>query len=234
LDASTAPGGLSHCIRLGCQMPDLTPSELSERLAWRYAVKHFDSGQRISPKVWHALEQSLILAPSSFGLQPWKFAIVTDPKIKAEMPAISWNQHQPRDCSHMVVLAARRELDQDYVDKFMHCLCETRGVAPAHLSGYRDVILHSVQASQGRHLEWNARQVYIALGQLMLAAAMLGVDSCPMEGIDAAAYDRLLGFDQTPYHTVVACALGYRSQSDKYAQAPKVRFPAAELIARYE
>jgi nitroreductase len=78
---------------------------------------------------------------------------------------------------------------------------------------------------------WNTRQVYIALGQLMTSAAVLGIDSCPLEGISPADYDTILGLPGTGYATAVACALGYRSPEDKYAVAPKARFPDAQVIA---
>ena len=215
-------------------MSDLTPSNLIERLAWRYAVKQFDPNRPIAAETWEAIEQSLMLAPSSFGLQPWRFLVVTDPKIKAQLPAISWNQTQPRDCSHMVVLSARRSLDADYVEHFIESVSQTRNVPLAGLSGYRNAILNSVNQSAGQHLEWNARQVYIALGQLMMAAALVGVDSCPLEGIELAKYDHLFRLEETEYTTVVACALGYRSQTDKYANTPKVRFPKSEIIHLHE
>jgi nitroreductase len=77
---------------------------------------------------------------------------------------------------------------------------------------------------------WNARQAYIALGQLMTAAAVLGIDACPMEGISASAYDRILGLEASGYATVVACALGYRSADDKYAVTPKARFERSKVI----
>ncbi|MCC6508587.1 MAG: NAD(P)H-dependent oxidoreductase [Pirellulaceae bacterium] len=211
-------------------MPDLTPSALQERLTWRYAVKQFDAERKIPLDIWQVIEQALILTPSSFGLQPWQFVIVTDPQIKQQMPPRSWHQTQPLHCSHMVVLTARKSLDEAYVDRFLESVAQTRGVATETLSGYRNVIRQSVAQSTGQHLNWNARQVYIALGQLMTAAAMVGVDSCPMEGLDMAAYDQLLGLTDSPYTTVVGCALGYRSPSDKYASAPKVRFAAADII----
>ena len=130
----------------------------------------------------------------------------------------------------MVVLTARRSLDAEYVDHFLQSVADTRSVSLSSLSGYRNVILKTVEETTDFHVHWNTRQVYIALGQLMTAAAMLGVDSCPMEGLDKAAYDQLLGLNDTPYTTAVGCALGYRSENDKYATAPKVRFPAAEMI----
>jgi nitroreductase len=77
---------------------------------------------------------------------------------------------------------------------------------------------------------WNTRQVYIALGQLMACAATLGIDSCPMEGISATGYDRVLGLENSGHATIVACALGYRSESDKYATAPKARFEKTRVI----
>ncbi|MGN6136300.1 MAG: NAD(P)H-dependent oxidoreductase [Aureliella sp.] len=211
-------------------MPDLTPSNLIERLAWRYAVKQFDPNLQITDETWNAIEQSLMLAPSSFGLQPWRFLVVTDPALKAQLPAISWNQTQPRDCSHMVILAARKSLDEEYVERFIESVAVTRNVPRESLTGYSRVILKSVIQAEGQHLEWNARQVYLALGQLMMAASIVGVDSCPMEGIDMTAYDRLFHLEGTPYTTVVACALGYRSETDKYATSPKVRFPKSEII----
>ncbi len=132
----------------------------------------------------------------------------------------------------MVVLAARKSLDAEYVERFLQSVADTRGVPLASLSGYRNVILKSLEQPAEQHLHWNARQVYIALGQLMTAAAMVGVDSCPMEGLDMAAYDSLLGLNDSGYTCVVGCALGYRSDTDKYAAAPKVRFPAQDLIVR--
>ncbi len=77
---------------------------------------------------------------------------------------------------------------------------------------------------------WNVRQVYIALGQLMSTAALLGIDSCPMEGLSTSGYDRILRLEKTGYATVVACALGYRSAADKYAEIPKARFERAKVI----
>ena len=78
--------------------------------------------------------------------------------------------------------------------------------------------------------EWAARQVYIALGQFMACAAVLGVDTCPMEGIDPAKYDEVLGIGGQGYRTVVACPAGYRAADDKYAQTPKVRFKTEDVI----
>jgi nitroreductase len=208
----------------------MTPDQVLEPLRWRYAVKAFDRARKLDSESWAVLEQSLLLSPSSFGLQPWRFAVISDPQLQDKLPAISWGQSQPRDCSHMVVLAARRGLDTAYVDEFLSSVAATRGVSLASLAGYRQVVLDTVQTHQPSVLAWNTHQVYIALGQLMTAAAMLGVDTCPMEGLDRDAYDELLGWEQSEYTTVVGCAVGYRSAADSYAQAPKVRFRAERIL----
>ena len=210
-------------------MSPIPHSELLSQLQWRYAVKRFDPLRKLPDATWAALEQSLILTPSSYGLQPWKFLVVTSDEVKTQLPALSWNQKQPQDCSHMVVLAARRAMDAEYVDRFMSSVVETRSLQSGAMDGYRRVLVGTIEKMES-HLDWNARQIYIALGQLMVAAAMLGVDTCPMEGIDAAAYDRLLGLDGSEYTTIVGCAVGYRHPEDQQASAKKVRFPAPEII----
>ena len=209
----------------------LNVSQLVDSYNWRYAVKKFDSSKRIDSGTWAAIEKSLVLTPSSFGLQPWKFVVISSPENKAKLPAISWNQMQPGDCSHMVVFAARKALDEAYLDAFLASTAKQRNVPVESLVGYRKVILGFLQGTAGRHLAWSSNQAYIALGQLLASAAMLGVDACPMEGILAAEYDKLLGLEGGDYTTVVGCALGFRHPDDHYAALPKVRFDASDMIS---
>ncbi|HTI69139.1 MAG TPA: NAD(P)H-dependent oxidoreductase [Candidatus Limnocylindria bacterium] len=210
----------------------ITSEQLLAQLNWRYAAKKFDPARKIPAEIWATLEQSLILAPSSFGLQPWKFVVVTDPLVKQQLAAQSWGQTQPIECSHHVVFTVRKNLGADEVDHFIERVVEVRGVAKESLTGYRNVMVKSLEkaAAAGYVDQWQTHQVYIALGQFMASAAMLGIDTCPMEGIVPAEYDRVLGLTGTPYATVVACAVGYRSPDCKYATTPKVRFPASEVI----
>ena len=204
--------------------------QLIDSFQWRYAVKRFDPSKQIDAATWSAIEKSLVLTPSSFGLQPWKFLVVRSPEVKAKLPAISWNQSQPGDCSHMVVFAARKTVDAAYVDAFLDQAAEKRGAPVTALAGYRNIMLGFLQNTSGRHFEWSSNQAYIALGQLMASAAMLGIDACPMEGIVASEYDKLLGLQGTDYATVVGCALGYRHPEDHYASMAKVRFDAIDVV----
>ncbi len=211
-------------------MKPVSNESLMAQLNWRYATKSFDPAKKISPADWATLEQSLILTPSSFGLQPWKFFVITDPAVKTRLPAMSWDQPQVRDCSHLVVFTVRKVLDEAFVDQFLARTAEVRSLPVAALNGYKQMIMGSVNGSVGHHETWNARQAYIALGQLMTSAAMLGIDACPMEGIIKPEYEKLLETDKQGLAVVCACAVGYRSANDKYAHAPKVRFPASMVV----
>ena len=214
-------------------MPTTSPSTVIDALNWRYATKKFDPSKKIPADTWSSLEQALLLSPSSFGLQPWKFIVVNDPALRAKLVPASWGQTQIADASHLVVFAFRKNLDAAYVDKFFARQVEVRGGTVEALDGYRKMIMGSLDGARAKGTldVWQSRQVYIALGQFMAAAALVGIDTCPMEGIDVSQYDELLGLAGTDFTTLCACPAGYRAADDKYAVAPKVRFPASEMIA---
>ena len=209
----------------------MSPDELLESIRFRYATKQFDPARQIPDADWAALEQSLVLTPSSFGLQPCKFIVVNEPELRARLRAQSWNQSQATEASRFVVFTVRTDLTEADVNRFFTTLAATQGQEPDALAGYRNVVLSFAAAMtpESRHA-WNMRQAYIALGQFMTAAALLGIDTCPMEGIDPAGYDQELGLAGTGYATAVACAAGYRSAEDKYAATPKARYPHEEVI----
>lgn len=209
----------------------MQPSELLAALRFRYATKAFDPARKIPAETWEAIETSLVLTPSSFGLQPWKFLVIENPEIREKLKAASWGQGQVTDASHLVVLTARTDLAQADIDSWVARLSEVQGTPLDVLAGLSGVISSFSSAmTPAERQAWNTRQVYIALGQLMTAAAVLGIDSCPLEGISPADYDTILGLPGTGYATAVACALGYRSTEDKYAAAPKARFPDAQVV----
>ena len=210
----------------------IQPNDLLAALRFRYATKAFDPARKIPAETWDAFEKSLVLTPSSFGLQPWKFLVVENPEIREKLKAASWNQPQLIDASHLVVLTARTDLTQADIDSWIARLSEIQGTPIEVLAGL-SVMISSFSSAMtpAEKQAWNTRQVYIALGQLMTSAAVLGIDSCPLEGISPADYDTILGLPGTGYATAVACALGYRSPEDKYAVAPKARFPDAQVIA---
>ena len=213
-------------------MNNIASKNLIDALHWRYATKIFDAHKKISPELWTALEQTLVLTPTSYGLQPYKFLIVQDGAKRDALLPNSWGQKQVVDCSHFVVFLGRTEMQEADVKKLIQRTSAVRGVPEEKLLKYQELILGDVvNGPRGKIAhEWAARQVYIALGNLMTAAAILGVDTCPMEGISPADYDKILGLEGTGFETVVACAAGYRADDDKYAALPKVRFESNDVM----
>lgn len=206
-----------------------TPADVLKALTFRYATRQFDPAKKIDAETWNALELSLVLTPSSFGLQPWKFIVITDAALREQLVAHTWRQRQVADCSHLVVMAVRKSVDEACIDRYIARIAEVRGVTAESLAGYRGMMAGSIGMMS---TEWAAKQAYIALGQFMLAAAMLGIDTCPMEGFLPAKYDELLGLEFHGLTTAVLCPAGYRSPTDKYAGQIKVRFAADDVIER--
>ncbi len=210
----------------------LSDHDLIERETWRYAVKRFDAARTITPNDWSTLEQVLILSPSSYGLQPYRFLVINDPALRKRLTAASYGQSQVAECSLLVVFTIRKNLDRAYVDRFIARTALIRKVTVESLAGYRSAIIKDLIEGP-RHAwidQWSARQAYIALGNLLTGAATLGIDACPMEGFDPVQYDDILGLPAQGLGAVVVCALGYRSADDHHAHDAKVRFAAEDLI----
>ncbi|MBV2351775.1 NAD(P)H-dependent oxidoreductase [Synechococcus sp. HK05] len=215
--------------------PDGMPADsttLLEALRWRYATKAFDANRQIDAPTWSALEEALVLTASSYGLQPWTFLVITDAAIRAELRPHSWNQSQITDCSHLVVLLKKRTITASDADRLIQATASTRGIEASVLDGYRQMIqVDLIDGPRSQIIsQWAANQVYISLGNLLTSAALLGVDTCAIEGFSPADYDRILGLETSDYQSCVVCACGYRSADDKYASLAKVRYAASDLI----
>lgn len=206
-----------------------TSTEIQKKLEWRYATKSFDPAKKIPAEKWETLENSLLLAPSSFGLQPWKFLVVENPEIRAKLRAASYNQGQVTDASHLVVLTAHKGVDEKFVARYIDRIKEVRGVSRESLAGY-EKSMNDALSAKGDKDAWARRQAYIAMGFLLETAALLEVDSCPMEGFNPAAYDEILGLTGTEYAAVAAVPLGYRSEQDATQNWAKVRFAKDEVV----
>ena len=207
-------------------------TDLLAALRWRYATKKFDPNHKILNEDWKTLEEALILTPSSYGLQPWKFIVITNYALRKELLPFSWNQSQVLECSHYVVFAIKKHLRVKDIDDYIEYIAKVRKVTKETIASYRSMMISDV--IEGRRSfsvnEWAARQIYIALGNFMTCAALRGIDTCAMEGIDSVNYDKILKLNERDLTTVVACAAGYRSKEDKYAFLPKVRFPKSVVI----
>ncbi len=211
-----------------------TATQLLEQLNWRYATKQFDPDRKISAEDWATLEDALVLTPSSGGLQPWKFVVVTDPGTREKLLPASYGQAQVKDASHLVVFTAKTNFGEADVDAHIQRTAKLRGIPVESLAGFRGMLVGGiVNAMEPPALQaWAARQAYIALGNLLTSAALLGIDACPMEGFAPAEYDSILGLEARNLTSVAICALGYRASTDAYAGLPKVRFTKEDTIIR--
>ncbi|GAB4548444.1 MAG: NAD(P)H-dependent oxidoreductase [Pleurocapsa sp.] len=210
-----------------------TPEQILQQLHWRYATKKFDPAKKIPEAVWQVLEQSLVFAPSSFGLQPWKFFVIRNPEIRQQLFEHSAQQSPVVDASHLVVFALKKDVDSNYVDSYIKRTAAVRKVSVDDLQGFANVI-KGFLANPPAHVNnvnfWSAKQAYIALGFFLTCAATLKVDTLPMEGFIPAKCDEILGLSAKGYASVVLCAAGYRADDDKYAILPKVRFATEDVV----
>jgi nitroreductase len=215
-------------------MNAINNEQLLGQLNWRYATKQFDPQRKISAADWATLEEALLLTPSGGGLQPWKFIVVTDPAVRANLTPASYGQAQINAASHLVVFAAKNNFSEADVDAHLKNLAQIQGAPLEALAPLRGMLIGTViQAlDEPARNAWARNQAYIALGNLVNSAALLGIDVCPMEGFDRAQYDEILGLKAQGLASAVIATLGYRLPTDKYANAPKVRFPKEEVFIR--
>lgn len=212
--------------------PIVSPEELLQRFTWRYAVKQFDPLRKIDAATWSALEESLRLAPSSGGLQPWKFVVVNNPAVREQLVPAAFGQAQVRDASHLVVFTAKTNFGEADVDAHLRHMAAVKQISLEKLAGLRAMLVGGIVGAKDTAAReaWAARQTYLALGVLVAAAAVLGIDAAPMEGFVPAQFDSILGLKAKGLTATVICALGYRSENDAYATAPKVRFDRRDVF----
>lgn len=213
-------------------MNTITNQQLLDQLNWRYATKQFDSARKISAEDWDTLEEALRLSASSTGLQPWKFFVITDPELRTKLQPVSYGQSQIVDASHLVVFTAKVNLTETDADQHIANIAAVRNLSVDDLAPLKGMIMGGIIAgkSDDERRTWAFNQTYIALGNLLTSAALLGIDACPMEGFSRDEYDSILGLTEQGLASTVVATLGYRSSEDKYGSAPKVRYDRDEVI----
>jgi len=149
----------------------MTISEYTKQLQWRYATKQFDASKKLSSEQLQFLKDVLQLSPSSTGIQPWKFVIVSDPALRQQLREKAWGQSQITDASHLVVFCRRTDVNEALIDKVIDSTAEARHITPEILKGYRDMMMGVISSKTPEQLEeWSSDQVYIALGMFLVLA----------------------------------------------------------------
>ncbi|MDG5800138.1 NAD(P)H-dependent oxidoreductase [Marinilabiliaceae bacterium ANBcel2] len=198
----------------------------------RYATKKFDNSKKLNDNQIELLVNAVQLAPTSYGLQPFKLVVVQDQLVKEELCKAAYNQPQLSDSSAVFVFAAKKSVTHEDIKKFIKHTAAVRNVSEEDLKGYHDMMIGSTDAkSEEEKFYWAASQAYITLGFLLTTAAMEDLDVCPMEGFNSDSFNKILGLDKEGYSTVVIAPVGFRSKEDVYAQAPKVRKSVEELVS---
>ncbi|MGB5358547.1 MAG: NAD(P)H-dependent oxidoreductase, partial [Eudoraea sp.] len=179
----------------------------------------------------NALLEAIRLSPSSYGLQPYHILIIKDIKLREKLKAASWGQSQITDASHLIVFANTTNFDKDLIDNYLTNVSDTREIELSNLQPYGDFMKSKlIDLPDNIKETWSARQTYLALGNLLSAAASLKIDACPMEGFEPETYNELLGLKNKGLNTSVVAAIGYRSEEDDTQHYKKVRQPKELLF----
>ena len=206
-------------------------SNFIENQNWRYATKKFDATKKISATDLELLKKAIQLSSSSYGLQLYKVFIIENPAIRAQLQPVSWNQAQIVDASHLFVFANIVDVQDNHIDAYVENVAKTRGVDIETLKGYSDFMKSKiVTLPVEQKAVWTSKQTYLALGNLINAAAELKIDVTPMEGFDAEKYNEILGLNELGLNASLVAPVGYRHQEDITQHSPKVRKPIEELF----
>ncbi len=200
-----------------------------QALQKRYSVKKFDPAKKVSPEVLRNILEAGKLSASSLGLQPYKiFVVESDEMLKNLVPSFH-NPSQISTCSHLIVIVSKKNIEASYVDGYFKHISEIREIPVENLGMFRKNIDNYTETNENVHL-WAEKQTYIVLGNLMFAAALEQVDSCPMEGFIKEKIEKTLSIDIQKESVAVTLALGYRSPDDDFQKMKKVRKPDEKLF----
>lgn len=198
---------------------------------WRYATKKFDTTKKVSKEDFETLKEAIRLSASSYGLQPYKILIVENPELRAQLQPAAWGQSQIVDASQLFVFANITNFGEAEIDAYFQNLIETRRIPMEAVQGYADFMKSKVTAlSEDARNTWTAKQTYIALSNLLNAAAELQIDITPMEGFEPEKINEILGLDKLGLNASVIAAIGYRHEEDATRHYVKVRKSNEELF----
>lgn len=202
-----------------------------ENQNWRYATKRFDSNKKITEIDIDILKKAIQLSTSSYGLQPYRVLIVENKEIREQLKPFSWNQGQIVDASHLFVFANIVDFDDAHIDNYVNNVATTRKIKSEELKGYSDFMKSKITTLPlNIKSNWTAKQTYLALGNLLNAAAELKIDVTPMEGFETDKYNEILGLEKLGLNASLVAPIGYRHEEDATQHFPKVRKSLDELF----
>lgn len=202
-----------------------------ENQNWRYATKKFDSTKKISTEDLNTLKEAIRLSTSSYGLQPYKVFIIENVDLRANLQPAAWGQSQIVDASHLIIFANQTNVTNEDIDSYLKNVAETRNIPETALTGYGDFMKGAIGTkSDTDKSNWASKQTYLALANLMNAAAELKIDVTPMEGFVPDQVNEILGFTEMGLNASLIAPIGYRSEEDATQHQKKVRKSNEELF----
>ena len=209
-------------------------SEILRLLSWRYAAKKMDATQVVPEEKVDRILEAIRLSASSSGLQPYQVLVITDAETKAKIRAHAWNQSQVTDASHLLVFAAWDHYTAERINLMFDLVNEQRGIRNEGWEAYRQKLLNFYpHRTPEENFQHAARQAYIGLGSVLIAAAEEGVDSTPMEGFEPEVVDEILGLKALGLRSVLLLPLGYRAaEGDWLVNLQKVRRSTEDFVIR--
>jgi len=198
---------------------------------WRYATKKFDSTKKVSKEDLETLKEAIRLSASSYGLQPYKVFIIENPELRAKIQPAAWGQSQIVDASQLIVFANMTNFSDEDIDVSLSLTTEARGLPADALKGYGDFMKSKIGVlSEDVRNTWTSKQTYLALGNLLNAAAELRIDVTPIEGFEPDKVNEILGLKQLGLNASVLATIGYRHKDDATQNYVKVRKSNEELF----
>ncbi|WP_336767861.1 oxygen-insensitive NAD(P)H nitroreductase [Pantoea endophytica] len=212
---------------------------LNDAVARRHTVKAFEQGKSLPQDEIETVLNVLRNSPSSVNSQPWHFVVASTEAGREQIAAstdgaFAYNSPKVRNASHVIALCMRTDLDEAHLQNVLDQEDADGRYAKPESKANNDMVRRSyvdIHRYESRDVpQWMEKQVYLALGGLLLGAAMLGIDATPMEGFDQRALDQALGLREKGFTSVVLVSLGYRSDADFNAALPKSRLPRDEIF----
>ena len=202
-----------------------------KHLEWRYAVKKFDPKKTLSEEKLERLKQAFNLTATSYGLQPITLIVLKDKELQQGLVTHSFDQPQVAQASHVLVICTQEAIDQDYITNYFEQVKKVRGTSDSVLQPFREALVADFSKKEIREIrDWSKNQAYLALGNLLTVCAMEKIDSCPMEGFDPVAYDRVLGLGERGLTSVLVLPVGYRAEDDMFSEFKKVRKNLDDIV----
>jgi len=206
-------------------------SQTIEKLQWRYATKRFDPSKILSEEKLQILKESFNLTATSYGLQPLKMLVISNPETKEKLVPLTMQQAQVNDASHVLVLCTETNMDSQFITEYFKRVEETRKTPRETLEPFEDFLKVSFSEKKSDEInQWMAKQAYLAMGNLLTVCALEDIDACPIEGFEPEKYDELLNLREKGIQSVLVLAVGYRANDDFLSKLSKVRRGVDEVV----